>query len=273
LLVVVGFRSSEHLASAYGIAVSGTMLITTLLLYRVMTVRWQWPGPVAIGLTAMFGIADFAFFAANAMKFFDGGWLPLALGGVMVALMLAWRVGTTAVQTRLRDNGMPFDTFMANLDTMLVTRLPGCGVFITRLTDSASPMLLHHIRHNRVLHENVILLTVEPTKRPRVPASERLAITELGNGFHRVVVKIGFLQRPDIPTALRSCAKLGMEFCREEIHYYIAHESLVRRASRSRLPGLVWILFNLMHRLGLRAADYFHLPPKRVIEVGFRVEV
>jgi KUP system potassium uptake protein len=273
LLIVLSFHSSANLASAYGIAVSGTMLVTTLLLYRVMAAFWNWPGWVALGLTVAFALIDFGFLSANAMKFFDGGWLPLAIGGFVAFLMIAFREGTLAVQQRLAENSIPFNKFLSSINDMTLLRLPGTGIFVTRLEKAVSPMLVHQIEHNRVLHEHVILLTLEPTKRPRVRASERLTIRDLGNGIWSVKVKLGFMQRPDIPTALRGCSKLGLKFLHDDLHYYIAHESLVRRSQGERLPGIFWFAFHFMHRMGLRAADYFNLPPRKVIEVGFRVEI
>jgi KUP system potassium uptake protein len=273
LIVVVLFKSSDALASAYGIAVSGTMLITTILLYRVMRDKWHWPPLAAWPLIAVFAIIDATFFAANATKLVEGGWLPLAIGAGACFIMLSWRLGNIEVQKRLAEVSMSFSDFLDQVDGMLVARLPGCGIFVTRMSERASPVILHHIEHNRVLHENVILLTVLPTRRPRVPVSERLEIQELGHGFYRVVVRIGFMQRADIPAALRACQKMGLDFCRDQLHYYVGHESLVRRTKDSALSGPVWEAFNFMHRMSMRAADYFHLPQKQVIEVGFRLEI
>jgi KUP system potassium uptake protein len=273
LLVVVLFRTSDNLAAAYGIAVSGTMLITTLLLYRVMRGKWHWPLAAALPVTTLFATIDAAFFSSNCLKIVEGGWLPLAIGGFVGFTMIAWRYGNLEVQNRLAANSIPFEDFIGQVEHMLVARLPGTGVFVTRMAETASPMLLHQVAINRVLHEHVILLSVQPTRRPRVPASERLEIREVGHGFYRVIVKIGFMQRPDIPTALRGCVRLGMTFCKDNLTYFIAHESLVRRPKDSALPSLIWIAFNLMHRLGLRASDYFHLPPKQLMEVGFRLDL
>jgi len=273
LAVVVMFKTSDNLAAAYGIAVSGTMLITTILLYRIMRDQWHWPAYVAIPVTVLFAAIDGTFFSANCLKIVEGGWLPLAIGGFIAFTMISWRIGNIEVQQRLAENSIPFEDFIRQIDHVLVARLPGTGVFVTRMAETASPMLLHHVETNRVLHEDVVLLTVVPTKRPRVPASERLEIQELGNGFHRVVIRIGFMQRPDIPTALRGCSRLGLSFAQENLHYYIAHESLVRRAKDPALWGPVWFAFNVMHRMGLRASDYFNLPPKMVMEVGFRLEI
>ena len=273
VVVVIAFRTSDNLAAAYGIAVSGTMLITTILLYRVMRGVWNWPLALALPVTTLFAAVDATFFSSNCLKIVEGGWLPLAIGGFVGFTMIAWRHGNMEVQERLAANSMPFEDFITQVDKMLVARLPGTGVFVTRLAETASPMMLHQVTINRVLHEHVILLTVQPTRRPRVPASERLEIRELGNGFYRVIVKIGFMQRPDIPTALRGCVKLGMGFCKENLTYFIAHESLVRRPKGSALPPLVWLAYNVMHRMGLRASDYFHLPPKQLMEVGFRLDL
>jgi KUP system potassium uptake protein len=273
LIVVVAFKSSDALASAYGIAVSGTMLITTILLYRVMRDKWHWKPLAAWPLTLVFAAIDATFFSANATKLTEGGWLPLAIGGFVCFIMLSWRLGNIEVQKRLSEVSMPFSDFLEQVDNMLIARVPGCGVFVTRMSERASPMILHHVEHNRVLHEHVILLTVLPTRRPRVPVAERLEIQELGHGFYRVAVRIGFMQRADIPAALRACHRLGLDFCRDTLHYYVGHESLVRRTKGSALSGPVWEAFNFMHRMSMRAADYFHLPQKQVIEVGFRLEI
>lgn len=273
VLIVIGFKSSDALASAYGIAVSATMLITTLLLYRVMLERWNWQPLVATLVTLLFAVVDFGFLSANAMKIVDGGWLPLAIALLVGYFVISWRLGITAIENRLEEGSISRDAFLAHLNEGLIGRIPGCGVFVTRLSKRASPMLQHQVRTNKVLHEHVVLLTIEPTRRPRVRAAERLTVTELGNGIHGVVVKIGFMQRAEIPVVMRGLAKLGLEFCRSEVSYYIAHETLVRRTTGQRLPGIVWFAFNLMHRLSLRAADYFHLPPKRVMEVGFRLDI
>ncbi|MDR3519198.1 MAG: KUP/HAK/KT family potassium transporter [Azospirillaceae bacterium] len=273
LAVVITFRTSDSLAAAYGIAVSGTMLITTILLHDVMRHLWRWPAALAGAVTALFGAIDATFMLANATKIADGGWLPLAIGSLVATIMIAWRLGTSITADHIAREAIPLSDFLAHLDETLVARLPGCGVFVTRQVDRVSPMILHHVAHNRVLHENVVLLTVVPTRRPRISASERLEIQSLGHGFHRITVKIGFMQRPDIATAIRGCAKLGLEFCRDNVHYYIAHESIVRRQKHSALSPPIWAIFNFLNRMSLRSPDYFHLPPKAVMEVGFRVEI
>jgi KUP system potassium uptake protein len=272
ILIVIGFRTSDNLANAYGIAVSATMLATTILLFRVMRDRWAWPLAPAAAVIGTFALIDAGFLAANSTKLFDGGWLPVAMGAFVVLCMLSWRLGTDSVHRALEAGSMSFDDFVSHVEELVVARIPGCGVFITRVAGRASAVILRQVEHNRVLHKHVVLMTLELTRLPRVPASQRIVVKELGHGFLHVVVKVGFMQRVDIPTALRGCAKLGYSFC-SDVHYFIAHEGLVRRSARHRLPGLIWLVFSAMHRLGLRAADYLHLPPKRVMEVGYRLEV
>ena len=272
IVIVFAFKSSDNLANAYGVAVSATMLATTVLLYRVMTVEWQWPSGASLMLTTLFALVDASFFIANASKFIEGGWLPIALGALVAMCMVCWRVGNTTAQRRLSEDSMPMEEFIAGLNQMVVARVPGTAVFLTRVADRASPMLLHYVRHTRVLQENVVLLTVDLSKQPRVPASQRIALVEIGPGLYRLIISIGFMQRIDVVTALRGCVKLGFSFC-EDVHYFIAHEGLVRRGQQPRLPAPVWVVYHFLHQVGLRAADYLHLPAKRVMEVGFRLEL
>jgi KUP system potassium uptake protein len=272
LLIVVGFKSSDNLANAFGVAVSATMLATTILLYQVMVGEWRWARPVAWLLVLLFAVIDAGFFTANASKFVEGGWLPIAIGALVGLCMICWRVGNAAVHRRLAEEGMPIEDFLAHLDELVVARVPGTAVVLTRVAERASPMLLHYVRHSETLHEHVVLLSIELSKLPRVPAAKRLSFRPLGHGFYRLTVTVGFMQRVDIVTALRGCVKLGHDFCRE-VHYFVAHEALVRRASGARLPALAWVVFHFLQRLGLRAADHFTLPSRQVMEVGFRLEI
>jgi KUP system potassium uptake protein len=273
LFVVLTFRTSDSLASAYGIAVSGTMLITTILLDRAMRDYWRLPSLVCSLVTLVFAAIDVTFLAANSVKILEGGWLPLVIGAIIAFAMIAWLRGNGLVRQRMTESSMPFETFLDQLDSMLVARLPGCAVFLTQISDTVSPMLLRYVAANKVLHKNIILLTILPTRRPRVPAAERLTIHALDQGFHRVIISVGFMQRVDVPLAIRACARLGLEFCAEDPYYFIAHESVMRKVHNSGLPAPLWVAFVFMHRLAMRASDYLHLPPKRVLEVGFRVEI
>ena len=210
LLVVVLFKTSASLASAYGIAVSGTMLITTILLYRVAVGRWKWWPVVAIPIVVTFGTIDSIFLVSNSIKIVQGGWFPITVGGAIVALMLCWRRGTSEVHRRLREMSMPLEEFIDNIDRMVVARCPGVGVWLTKVEHGASPMLLHHVKHNGVMHEKVVLLTFVHDRRPRVPFAERHSLERLGHGFYRIKVRLGFMQTPDIPRSLQQLQDAGL---------------------------------------------------------------
>ena len=273
ILVVIGFRTSSNLGAAYGIAVSGTMLVTSILLFNVVRKKWRWPLPAAIMMIGLFATVDLIFLDANATKFADGGWFPLVVGAILAFLMLTWRSGAIEVQRRLDEMTIPFDKFLAVVDDQCITRIPGCAVVFTRAQRHTSPLLIQQMRHNRVLHENVILMAVEPVGRPIVHARERFEITNLGHGFYRVVVKIGFLQTPDLPTYVKGCIRLGLDCAKDDIHYLVAYEHVVRRHSRSHFPVVLWHIFSLMSKLGVRLTDFLKIPEDHVFEVGIKVQI
>jgi KUP system potassium uptake protein len=273
LLTVVLFRSSENLAAAYGIAVSGTMLITTILLYRVAVSRWQWPPAVAIPVIAIFGAIDAAFLVSNSIKIVEGGWFPLLVGGLIAVLMLSWRKGSSEVRHRLHEMSMPLNEFIDYADSTCIGRAPGMGVWLTKVEHGASPMLLRHIEHNRVLHATVVLLTFVSDRRPRVPFHERHSVHRLGHGFYRIQVRLGFMQTPDIPLTLINCNRLGFDADLDHKNYYIAHETIVRRAVGSAIEPIPFAIFSFLNRIASRAPDFFKIPHDAIIEVGFRVEV
>ena len=273
LLTVLLFRSSESLASAYGIAVSGTMLITTILLYRVAVSRWRWPPAVAIPVIAVFGAIDATFLVSNSIKIFEGGWLPLIVGGGIATLMLSWRKGSSEVKRRLQAMSMPLERFLPFADEAVIGRAPGLGVWLTKVEHGASPMLLRHIEHNRVLHEKVVLLTFVADRRPRVPFGERHSVHRLGHGFYRIQVRLGFMQTPDIPLSLLNCNRLGFDADLEHRNYYIGHETIVRRDAASAMGPVSFPIFSFLNRICSRAPDFFKIPQDAIIEVGFRVEI
>jgi len=273
LLTVVLFRSSENLAAAYGIAVSGTMLITTILLYRVAVSRWQWPPGAAIPVIAIFGAIDATFLVSNSIKIVEGGWFPLVVGAVIAILMLSWRRGSSAVRHRLQDMSMPLKEFLDYADKACIGRAPGMGVWLTKVEHGASPMLLRHIEHNRVLHETVVLLTFVSDRRPRVPFHERHSVHRLGHGFYRIQVRLGFMQTPDIPLTLINCNRLGFDADLDHKNYYIAHETIVRCDAGSSMEPISFAIFSFLNRIASRAPDFFKIPHDAVIEVGFRVDI
>jgi KUP system potassium uptake protein len=274
LLVVVMFKSSDALAAAYGIAVSGTMLITTMLLYRVAVGRWNWPPILAAAVIGAFGGIEAIFLVSNSLKIVEGGWFPLVVGAAIATVMLCWRKGSLEVRRRLYDMSMlPLDRFLTYVDDLVVGRAPGLGVWLTKVEHGASPMLIRHLQHNRIFHERVALMSFLPDRRPRVPFGERHKVEGLGHGFYRVQVRLGFMQTPDIPRTLTNIQILGFDSDLDRKHYYVAHETVVRREKNSAMGPVTFAIFSFFSRVSSRAPDYFNIPHDGVIEVGFRVEI
>jgi KUP system potassium uptake protein len=273
LLIVVMFRTSDNLGSAYGVAVSGTMLATTVLLYFMITRRWHWPLLAAVPVIAVFGTVDSAFLAANSLKIMEGGWFPLTVGGAIALLMWCWRRGTSELRRRLHEMSMPVAAFIAHIDEMVIGRAAGTAVWLTKVEHGISPMLLHHVRHNAVLHDTVVLLTVEPDRRPRVPFRDRHSLERLGHGFYHITVRLGFMQRPDIPLTLENCELLGFHADLSDVHYFIGHETVIRRAHGSKLGPISFAIFAFLMKIASRAPDFFRIPQDGLSEVGFRVEI
>jgi KUP system potassium uptake protein len=273
LVIVLLFKTSDNLAGAYGIAVSGTMLATTILLYRVAVGRWRWSPALALPVIVFFGTIDLSFLAANSLKIMDGGWFPIAVGGSVALLMLCWRRGSSALRRRLDAMSMPLQHFVDHIDEMVVGRAPGLGVWLTKVANGASPMLLHHVKHDSVMHQNVVLMTFLPDRRPRVPFAERHKVERLGHGFFHIQAKLGFMQTPDIPLTLKNCELLGFKVDFEHIHYYLGHEIVVRRAEHSAMGPVSFAIFAFLTKIASRAPDFFRIPHEGLSEVGFRVDI
>jgi KUP system potassium uptake protein len=273
LFTVLFFKTSDNLAAAYGIAVSGTMLITTILLYRVAVTRWRWPPVLAIPVIAVIGSIDATFVVSNSMKLLAGGWFPVVIGAAIAILMLSWRKGAYEVAQRLRDMSMPLDRFLDYADKTVIGRAPGMGVWLTKVEHGASPMLLRQVEHNRVLHETVVLMTFVIESRPRVPFHERHSLQRLGHGFYRIQTRLGFMQTPDIPLTLSNCRMLGFDADLDHRNYYLAHETIVRRAKGSAMGPIAFAIFSFLSRISSRAPDFFKIPHDAIIEVGFRVDI
>jgi KUP system potassium uptake protein len=269
--LVLGFRSSANLASAYGIAISTDMVITTVLAFFVAT-RWGWNVWRTGLLAAGFLIVDFAFFGANLVKIADGGWYPLLLGALVFTLMITWRRGRRILAEQLRTEQQSLDDFLRSLKASPPIRIPGTAVFMTSSAATIPPILPHHLEHNRVLHEQVVLMCVETEEIPRVAASERLKIVGLAAGFYRVVVRYGFMQTPNIPVALRLCEAMGIPVDLETTTFYLGRETLLARKDIG-LPLWQDHLFDFLSRNATRATAFYHLPPERVIEIGIQVEI
>jgi KUP system potassium uptake protein len=235
--------------------------------------KWRWPLPAAVVLIGVFVVVDLIFLDANATKFVDGGWFPLVVGALLAFLMMVWRSGAFEVQRRLEEMTMPFSTFLATLDQQVIARIPGCAIVFTKAEHHTSPVLVQQVRHNRILHEHIILMTVEPVGRPIVHARERLEVTDLGKGFHRVIVKIGFLQTPDLPTYVKGCVRMGLECAKGDIHYFVAYEHVARRARGSHFPVVLWHVFSLMTKVAVRLTDFLNVPEDEVFEIGIKVQI
>jgi len=271
--VVIGFRTSSNLAAAYGIAVSGTMLVTSILLFNVVRRIWRWAAVPAFLMIGVFATIDLIFLDANATKFVEGGWFPLVVGAILASLMLVWRSGTLEVQRRLEEMTVPLDTFLNTIDQQVAMRIPGCAVILTRAERNTSPILVQQVRHNRVLHESVILMTIQPVGRPIVHARERLEISDLGHGFHRVVVRVGFLQTPDLPTYIKGCARMGLACAKQDVDYIVAYEHVERRERAAHFPLVLWHVFSLMSKMAVRLTDFMQVPEDNVLEIGIKVEI
>ncbi|MCK0505889.1 potassium transporter Kup [Aromatoleum anaerobium] len=272
IALVVGFRSSSALASAYGIAVTLTMMIDTLLAFVVVRALWGW-GRLQAGLfLGVFLAVDVAFFSATTVKILAGGWFPLLIGALIFTLLTTWKRGRELLNSRIRTDTMPLDSFIRSMFNSPSPRVDGTAVFMTTWLEGVPRALLHNLVHNKVLHRRVVLLTVETADVPRVPDSERVVVEELDYGFYRVRVNYGFKDDPDLPAALLQCADFGLKFDMMETSFFLGRETLVSRVG-SGMPRWREKLFIVMFRNAGSAADYFHIPPNRVVELGTQVEL
>ena len=272
VLIVVGFGSSGAVASAYGIAVTLTMVITVMLLYVVMTERWHWRKPVALAVAALFLAIDLAFFGANALKIIDGGWVALAVALLLFTLMTTWKTGRRLVAERLTARAIPLDDFIATVAAVHPARVPGTAVFMTAQPTGTPPALAHNVRYNKVLHEHVIVLTVSTAQMPHVPPSDRVSIERLEHNLYNVRVQYGFMEDPDVPEALAQARDQGLAMDTEDLTYFLGRETILVTRRRGMA---IWReqLFVLMARNAVRATAFFRLPPERVVELGVQVEM
>ncbi|NWK77975.1 low affinity potassium transporter Kup [Aquitalea sp. LB_tupeE] len=272
LVVVLTFQTSDSLASAYGIAVTGTMLITTLLFFVVARVNWRWPLPLALFVTVLFGIIDFAFFSANLLKLFSGGWLPLVLGMIIFMLMTTWKQGRKLLFDRLREQALPLDSFIENLEAFPPTRVQGTAVFLTSTLHGVPHALLHNLKHNKVLHERIVLMTIRTEDVPYIAEDARLEVVQLSPSFWRVVARYGFKEDPSVLNVLSLCETDGLAFELMDTSFFLSRETIIS----TERPGMArWRerLFVWMSKNALRATDFFQIPTNRVVELGAQVEL
>jgi KUP system potassium uptake protein len=275
--LVLGFQSSSRLAAAYGIAVTGTMFTTTILFHRVARDRWGWPRHWAWPLTALFLTVDLAFVTANLVKFKDGGWFPILAALGVFTLMSTWKRGREALAKMLRDSGLPLDVFMADLHRKDVQRVPGTAVFMTSNVGSVPPVMLHHLKHNKVLHERVLLVSLLSEEIPYVGESQRATVKDLGRGLYQVVARYGFMETPSVPALLATLDRRpggpAMAPVKPlETTFYLGRETLLP-VGRSKLAAWRKKLFIVMARNAQTASSFFGLPPNRVVEMGAQIEL
>jgi KUP system potassium uptake protein len=272
VVLVLGFQRSTHLAAAYGIAVMGTMTITSILLFVVMRRRWRWSLARAGALTALFVAVDLTFFSANIDKIWHGGWFPLVVAAGVFTIMSTWKAGRERLYRSLREATLPLDKFLSSVERDPPHRVPGTAVFMTSNPEGTPVVLMHHFKHNKVLHERVVLLCAVSEDVPEVPADQRVTIRDRGQGFFQAIARYGFMQTPNIAEIFRACTKKGLKLHPREASFYLGRETLIITDK----PGMArWrkILFEFQSRNARSATAYFDIPPNRVVELGTQIEL
>jgi len=272
IVLVFLFRSSSRLAAAYGVAVTSTMLVSTILFYVVARTRWRW-SRLAAGLpTALFLVVDLAFFSANVSKILHGAWFPLVIGAVVFLLMTTWRRGRRVLFKKYMEARPSLEEFLADLESQSVPRVPGKVIFMTSSASVVPPALLHNLKHNRVLHQQVGCLVIESAEEPHVPRGDKVAVEDLGDGFYRIVARFGFMEEPNVPYVLALANEQGLGFELAEVTFFLGRERLLS-ARKPLLPRWRRWLFSLMSRNAVGATSFFNIPPGQVIELGTQVEL
>jgi len=272
VLAVVLFRSSSNLAAAYGIAVTLDMLITTVLTFFVLRYGWRYPLALCLGATSFFFLVDLAFFTSNLLKLFQGGWFPLLIGGGVFTLMMTWKEGRRLLNEKLRSDAIALSDFLESVFISPPTRVEGTAVFLSADPGAVPNALLHNLKHNKVLHERVVFMTIVMRDIPYVPEEERTAVTDLGCNFYRVLADYGFKDDPDVPELLEQCGRKGFAFDMMETSFFVSRETLIATVS----PGMaLWRekLFVSMSKNATKASEFFQVPTNRVVELGTRVEI
>jgi KUP system potassium uptake protein len=273
--LAIGFRTSSNVAAAYGIAVTGTMGITTVLFHRVMRDIWKWPRFKAWPLTLAFLVVDLSFFGANAVKIEHGGWFPLVVAGVVFTLLSTWKRGRSQIADMMRGAGLPLDVFVPEIARSSLQRVSGTAVFLTGNVGTAPPVMLHHLKHNKVLHERVVLVSLLTEEIPAVSDTDRVEYRDLGSGLHQVLARYGFMETPDVPALLQSLSARGVvpfKFVPMETTFYLGRETLLPNGT-SRMARWRKRVFIIMARNAQTASAFFGLPPNRVVELGAQIQL
>ena len=270
--LVVAFGSSSNLAAAYGVAVTTTMVVTAILMYLVISERWKWSRPAALAFLVFFLVIDVAFWGANLVKIPDGGWFPLVIGAIVFTVMTTWKRGRRILRERMAETLTPFREFTQRVQTEEFTRVSGTAVFMYSDPKATPPALLQNLKHNCVLHKEVVLLSVMTEEIPHVSQGRRIEVQHLQDGFYQVLLHYGFMEDPNVPRDLALAREHGLEIDPEDVTYFLGREQVLP----SNLPGMArWReqLFALMSRNARNATDFFRLPPDRVVELGAQVEI
>ena len=273
LSLVVSFKESTALASAYGIAVTGSMTITSIIYFVVITKAWKWPLWKAIPLVCGFLLFDLAFLGANLLKFFSGGWFPIGLAILIFLVMTTWKKGRAMLARSVEGRLLPIDMFLTDLANMKPPRVPGTAVFMSSNPNGVPIVLLHHWKHNQVLHEAVVLLSVIAENTPEVPSADRVRVNDLGQGFYQLTAYYGFMQTPNVPHVLARAAKLhGVPYTPANTSYYLGRETLLA-TKKSGMHTWRKMLFAFISRNARSATQYFSIPPDRVVELGMQIDL
>lgn len=268
--LVLAFRESGRLAGAYGVAVTANMAITSMVYFFVTTRTWHWPMAKAAPLVALFLIFDLSYFGSNLLKFFDGGWFPIAVAMVLVIIMTAWKDGRAELSRHFAGSSLPLLMFFKEVEESKLHRVPGTAVFMASTSQFTPPSLLHHVKHNRVLHERVILLTISSVHVPTVPSQNRLQVEKLAGEVYRLVATFGFMETPNVPQLLHDAFAADLIPSSPSITYYLGRETLIPTGS-SKMMRWRKYLFAFLSKNSLGATGYFGLPPGQVVEIGVQV--
>jgi KUP system potassium uptake protein len=271
--ITIAFGSSDRLAGAYGTAVSTTMLLTTCLLFVAMYKVWRWPLAVSAAIAGLFLVVDIAFFGANLVKIADGGWLPLTFGALVFFVMLTWRSGIDAVRARLTQASEAPARFMADLTAGRIPRVDGTAIFLTRTSLNIPPILIDHVKHMGALHRNVLALSVSFEETPRIDDARRGSVERIAEGIWRVTLRFGFIEIPDLPTALKALGGLDPAIDIDHAIYFATRDLVVRHPVNAWLARIRVPLFAFLYRNAVKAVDRFSLPRSDVVEIAREIEI
>jgi KUP system potassium uptake protein len=273
IALAVGFGKSDNLAAAYGIAVSATMLMTSVLLLVAMREIWGWSWVASVAVAGAFFVVDAAFFVSNSLKIASGGYVPLVLAAAVYAVMYVWHRGASAVSSRLHESLVPIDVFLEKLKQEGVARVPGTAVFLTRAKRDTPPVMVWHVKHNRALHEHLIVINATTEPVPWIADKDRVTQTQIAPNFWRAAARYGFMERPNIPHLLVKLRQLGCAVDLADVTYYVGHETVTARTDGKGIPRWQEVVFAAMERNGARVTDYFALPSDQVVEIGRQISI